>query len=138
MLKKLMIFSVFSLVVLMIFPAYAAVNSVSLEKSFYTDEELLTFVGIEETGKKSVFVVIRGPGGDYVGMFSDPASDADGAFSTISRPVENFFKSSGTYNATAFTDDQNEKDGLTIFLKYDGTKVSEVEDFVLTLKNNFR
>jgi hypothetical protein len=41
MLRNLMIFSVFSLVVLMIFPAYAAVESVSLEKSFYTDEESL-------------------------------------------------------------------------------------------------
>jgi hypothetical protein len=129
-----MIFSVFSLVVLMIFPAYAAVDSVSLEKSFYTDEELLTFVGIEETGKKSVFVVIRGPGGDFVGMLSDPASDADGSFSTIERPVENYFISSGLYNATAFTDDQHEKDGLTIFLVYDGNKVSEKEDYVLSLK----
>jgi hypothetical protein len=133
--KNLMIFSVFSLVVLMIFPAYAAVESVSLEKSFYTDEELMTFVGIEETGKKSVFVVIRGPGGDYVGMFSDPASDADGSFSTIARPVENFFKSSGTYNATAFTDDQKEVEGVSILLEYDGNKVSEKADFVLTLKS---
>ena len=33
-------------------------------------------------------------------------------FSTIPRPVENFFKSSGIYNATAFTDDQKEKDGI--------------------------
>jgi hypothetical protein len=134
MLRNLMIFSVFSLVVLMIFPAYAAVESVSLEKSFYTDEELMTFVGIEETGKKSVFVVIRGPGGDFVGMLSDPASDTDGSFSTIERPVENYFTSSGLYNATAFTDDQHEKDGLTIFLVYDGNKVSEKEDYVLTLK----
>jgi hypothetical protein len=135
MLKNLMLFSVFSLVVLMIFPAYAAVDSVSLEKAFYTNEELMTFVGVEETGKKSVFVVVRGPGGDYVGMFSDPASDADGLFSTIARPVENFFKSRGTYNATAFTDDQNEKDGLTIQLEYDGDKIAEVQDYVLSMRS---
>ena len=108
--QSIMLLPVFSIVVLMIFPAYAAVESVSLEKSFYTDEESMVFVGIEDTGKKSVFVVIRGPGGDYIGMFSDPASDSDGAFSTIARPVDNYFKSSGIYNATAFTDDQKEED----------------------------
>ena len=70
----------------MIFPAYSVVDSVSLEKSFYTDEELLTFVGTEETGKKSVFVVIRGPGGDFIGMLSDPSSDA---CKDIYREIEN-------------------------------------------------
>ena len=130
-----MVFSVFSLVILMIFPAYAAVESVSLEKGFYTDEESMVFVGTEDSGKKSVFIVIRGPGGDYIGMFSDPASDNDGSFKTIPRPVENYFRSSGTYNATAFTDDQKETDGITILLEYDGSKVSEKEDFVLTLRS---
>ena len=134
MLRKAMIFSVFSLITLMIFPAYAAVDSFSLEKGFYTDEELLTFVGVEEVGKKSVFVIVRGPSGDYIGMFSDPTSDSDGSFSTIPREVGGFFKSQGIYNATAFTDDQNENQGLTIQLEYDGNKLFEKEDFVLTLQ----
>ena len=129
-----MFFSIFLLIILMIFPAYAAVDSVSLEKTFYTNEESLTFVGVEDAGKKSVFVIVRGPGGDYIGMFSDPVSDNDGSFSTIPRSVESFFKIRGTYNATAFTDDQNEKDGLTIKLEYDGDKIAEVADYVLTLK----
>ena len=129
-----MVFSVFSLVVLMIFPAYAAVDSFSLEKGFYTDEEQLVFVGVEDDGKKSVFIIIRGASGNYIGMFSDPASDTDGSFSTIPREVDKFFSSSGIYNATAFTDDQNEKDGISIKLEYDGNKISELEDFTLTLK----
>jgi len=129
-----MFFSVFSLIVLMIFPAYAAVESVSFEKSFYTNEEPMVFVGVEETGRQSVFVVIRGPSGNYVGMIADPLSDDDGSFSTIPRAVEKFFTSKGSYNATAFTDDQNEKNGISIQLEYDGNKVIEVEDFVLTLR----
>ena len=132
MLKNLMLFSVFSLVLLMIFPAYAAVDSVSFEKSFYTNEESFAFVGVEDTGKQSVFVVIRGPGGNYIGMVSDPASDNDGQFSTIPRVVEKFFKFDGTYNATAFTDDQKEEDGISILLEYDGNKVSERANYVLT------
>jgi len=134
MLQNLMFFSVFSLIVLMIFPAYAAVESVSFEKSFYIDEESMVFVGVEETGRQSVFVVIRGPSGNYVGMIADPLSDDDGSFSTIPRPVEKFFTTKGSYNATAFTDDQNEKNGITIQLEYDGDKVVERENFVLTLR----
>jgi len=134
MLQNLMFFSIFSLIVLMIFPAYAAVDSVSLEKAFYTNEELLTFVGVEEEGRKAVFVIVRGPSGNYIGMFSDPLSDTDGKFSTIPRAVESFFKSKGSYNATAFTNDQSEKNGISIQLEYDGNKVTKVENYVLTLR----
>ncbi len=132
--KNLLVFSVFSLVTLMIFPAHAAVNSVGLEKAFYTDEESIVFTGVEDAGKKSVFVVIRGPGGNYIDMVSDPSSDADGTFSTIPREVSKFFKFSGTYNATAFTGDQNQDEGISILLQYDGNKVFEKADFVLSLK----
>ena len=132
--QQVLFFSVFSLVVMMIFPAYAEVESISLEKPFYTDEEEFVFVGVESTGKQSVFVVLRGPGGNYIDMVSDPASDNDGVFSTIPRVVEKFFTSSGIYNATAFGSDQKEKDGISIILQYDGNKVFEKEDFVLSLK----
>jgi len=91
MLKNLMVFSVFSLTVLMIFPAYAAVESFSLEKGFYTNEEDLVFVGLEEDGKKSVFIIVRDPSGEYIGMFSDPSSDNDGSFSTIPMKAIMFF-----------------------------------------------
>ncbi|MFZ9006178.1 MAG: Ig domain-containing protein, partial [Nitrosopumilaceae archaeon] len=134
MLRNLTVFSVFSLVILMIFPAYAAVESINFEKSFYTDEENFTFVGIADGGS-SVFVIIHGPGGGFAGMASDPVIDGDGSFATIPRPVDNFFKSSGTYNATAFTDDQKEEEGISFLLEYDGTKVTEQEDFVLTLRS---
>jgi len=116
----------------MIFPAYAAVDSFSLEKGFYTNEESFVFVGVEESGKKSVSIVIRGPGGNFIDIISVPFSDSDGQFSTFPRPVENFFSKNGIYNATAFTDQQSE--GIAIQLEYDGNKISELEDFTLTLK----
>jgi hypothetical protein len=132
--QQLLLFSVFSLVILMIFPAYAAVESISLEEPFYTDEQQFVFVGVEDTGNQPVFVVIRGPSGDYIDMASDPSSDKDGFFSTLKRDVEKFFRSSGIYNATAFAGDQKEKDGMSILLQYDGNKVFLKEDFVLSLK----
>ena len=132
--QNIILFSTFLLVVSMIVPAYAVVESFELEKSFYTNEESLAFVGVEKEGKKSVFIIIRGPGGDFIGMVSDPASDNDGKFATIPRAVDVFFKTRGTYNATAFTDDQKEEEGISIQLEYDGTKVSQHEDFILSLK----
>jgi hypothetical protein len=119
----------------MIVPANAAVSSISLEKDSYTIEESMIFIGKEQTGKKSVFVVIDDPTGDYVGMISDPSSDVDGSFSTFPRDVTNYFKSRGIYNATAFTDDQKKNEGLTIKLQFDGNKVFVVPDFVLALNS---
>ena len=66
-------------------------------------------------------------------MVSDPVSDANGDFLTIPRPVDEFFKSQGIYNATAFTEDQNEKDGLTIKIQFDGDKIFVLPDFELKL-----
>ena len=134
MMRDLMVFSVFSLVILMVLPAYASVQSFSLEKSFYTDEESFVFVGVEDEGSTQVYVIIRGPSGNFIDMASDPASDPDGNFETFARPVEKFFSSSGTYNATAFSGDEKEEDGISITLIYDGSKLFEEEEFVLSLK----
>lgn len=122
----------FSLSLLMLTPAYASVTSFSLEKSFYTTDESFSFSGQQE-GKEIVYVIIRDPGGNFKGMLSDPAP-AQGEFSVIPRPVENFFTSQGIYNATAFTDSQKEEEGLTIKIEYDGTRIFVVPDFVLELK----
>ena len=43
---KLTVFSVFLLFTMMVFPAYADVTSVKLEKSFYTKDESFKLVGI--------------------------------------------------------------------------------------------
>ena len=128
---KLGLFAVLSLVVLMIVPAYASVTSISLEKSFYTNDENLKFVGTQD-GKNIVFVIIRDSHGKYKGMLSDPAP-AQGEFSVIPKSVTSFFQSHGIYNVTAFSDDEKENQGMTIELEYDGNKVFKVLDYVLQL-----
>ena len=114
----------------MVVPAYADVTSMKLEKNFYVNEESFRFIGTQE-GENIVYVIIRDAGGNYKGMLSDPTRDLD--FSVIPRPVTNFFKSEGTYNATAFTDDQQEDEGFTIKIEYDGDRIFEVPDYVLEL-----
>ena len=113
-------------------PAYANVTSLSLERSLYTNEENFAFIGNQE-GKEQVYVIIRDASGDYKGMLSDINPD-QGEFSVIPRPVSLFFKDSGFYNATAFTDSQTEDSGITIELEFKDKKLFKVPDFVLALK----
>jgi hypothetical protein len=131
------VFVVFSLIIFMIAPAYANVTSLSLEKSYYTNEEKMTFIGKEQEGKKTVVVIIRDSAGVFKGMLSDFMSESDGTFSTTptEKSVTKFFDSKGTYNATAFTNEQKEDHGITIKLQYDGNKVLVVPDFVLALNS---
>ena len=131
---KLVIFSIFLFFTVMMIPAYAEVNSLDLGQSFYRDDERFIFEGKESTGKISVFVIIRDDDGEYQTMVSAPRSDDDGTFLTTGRLVEDIFSSKGIYFATAFTDDQKEKDGLTIEIEYDGDQVFLVPNFELQLK----
>ena len=131
---QLAISGIFLLLTVMLVPAYAEVNSFDLAKNFYTDEEGFIFEGTSDSNKASVFVIIRDEDGDYKGMVSDPSSDDDGSFQTIGRQVEDIFSRSGVYFATAFTDDEKEKDGLTIEVEYDGSKLFLVPNFDLNLK----
>ncbi len=129
---KVGVFAVFSLFVLMMVPAYASVTvtSMSLEKSFYTTDESFKFIGTLN-GTETVFVIIRDAGERYQGMLSDPIATDE--FSVIPRPVSNFFKNEGFYNATAFTDEIKEENGFTIKLEFDGNKVFVVPDLLLQL-----
>ncbi|WP_428326300.1 Ig domain-containing protein [Nitrosopumilus sp.] len=129
---KLGMFVVFSLSLLMITPAYASVTSFSLEKSFYITDENFRFIGIQD-GKDTIFVIVRDSAGNFKGMLSDPTPD-QGEFSVIPRPVSNFFNIQGIYNATAFTDTEKEEEGLTIKIEFDGTRIFEMPEYVLSLK----
>ncbi len=130
---KLAIFFVFSLSILIVVPAYADVTTLSLGENTYPKDGKFLFIGNEEDGSTSVFVIIRDSIGDFIGMLSDPSSDSDGTYSTLPRDVSQFFKSKGFFNATAFTDNQKEENGITIKIEYDGDKIFVVPDFVLKL-----
>ncbi len=134
MLTRLAILIVFGISLVIITPAYADVESISLGKAFYIDDEKIEFVGTEEDGNQQVSVVIK-RGSSTITMLGDPSSDKDGAFSTIPRPVDDIFRSTGEYEAIAFTSTQKVTDGMVLKLEYDGVRVSEITDFVLSLKS---
>ena len=134
MLTKLAILIVFGISLVFITPAHADVESLSLGKPFYTNEEKIEFVGTEEDGYKQVSVAIK-RNGATLELLGDPSSDKDGAFITFPRLVEKIFDSRGTYEAIAFTSTQKIEDGIILNLEYDGERVTEVADFVLALKS---
>ena len=127
--RKLGLFSIFSLLILMMVPAHAEVTEVSLGKNFYTVEEKISFFGSESDGSVLVNVVVKDPNGKskLLGGFSDPV----GEFETIPQSVENIFSIIGTYNATAFVN--KIENGTSFLLEFDGKKVFEVPSFVLQL-----
>ena len=133
MLNRLALLIVFGISLVFITPAHADVESLSLGKSFYTDEEKIEFVGIEEDGNQQVSVAVK-RGGNTITLLGDPASDPDGTFATIPRSVEDIFTSSGVYEAIAFTSTQKIEDGIILNLEYDGDRITEVADIVLALK----
>jgi len=106
-------------------------TSLTLEKDVYTDEESIVFVGIESEGHKMISVALYNPNGKFVNMLGDPSSDLDGSFATTPKRVDNLFTTTGRYNATGFIDKISE--GITIFLNYDGNRVSIIPNFVLDL-----
>lgn len=107
--------------------AYGDIKSFSMQQDTYNGDEGIIFEGSESVGKQSVFVIIRNDDGGYMGMVSDPASDHDGTYSTIPRDVSNFFRYAGAFEAIAFTDEQKEKNGVSIKLQFDGNVLTLVE-----------
>ena len=125
----------FSLSLIVIAPAYAGdVTSFSLDKAFYTKAEKFSFGGVVgSTYQGAVYVVIHDSNGNYKGMLSDPLA-GDGTFSTMPRPVDDFFATSGTYNVTAFTKNEQQKNGKVIQIEFDGSKIFKTQEFVLELE----
>jgi hypothetical protein len=128
---KLTGFLVLSLIVLMVIPSYAEVTEVSIGKSFYTIDEKISFLGNESEGSVLVNVVVKDPNGKakLLGGFSDP----EGGFETIPQNVKNIFSTVGTYNATAFV--YKIENGTSLYLQFDGTRVLEIQNFVLQLNS---
>ena len=136
MLKFIAISTFFILFMFMTIPTFAAtgVQTLSLEKSFYTNVESIKFIGTEnDEGTSMVTVVIYNPTGKNVGLLS--AFSIDGTFETVPSKVDNIFSSQGIYEAIGFTINQQVSDGFILRLEYDGNKVTKLPEYSLTLND---
>jgi len=87
---------------------------------FTLDAKIIN-VNLENSSNNVNLTVKRNPG--------------EGEFSVIPRDVSLFFNDDGIYNATAFTNNQTENNGITIQVEFDGNKVFEVPDAILQLNS---
>ena len=127
------LFSVFSLIILMIIPVYADVDIATIYKETFTIDEKFTISGtISDAEPVMLTAVIRGPSGEKYPIkntFSD-----QGTFSFIPIDAKLIFKSKGIYTINVFTQNQATESGFIIKIKYDNNGAVVLPDYVLELK----
>ena len=117
---KLIGFGTFSLFLIMLIPAHAEVTEFSMEKSFYTVDEGIVFVGTTSEKNSMINIVIENPYGKE-SYFIGAISNSNGEFKTSPKSVDENFSIIGTYQFSAFTIQKN--DGISLSLEFDGNRV---------------
>ena len=84
----------------MLIPAYAEISEFSIEKSFYTIDEGIVFVGTTDERNSMINIVIENPNAKE-SYFIGARSNSDGVFETAPKNVSDFFSIIGTYQFTA-------------------------------------
>jgi len=129
---KVVLFSVFSLIILMIVPAYADVDKATIDKETFTIDDKFTISGtVSDAERVTLAAVMKGPGGEKLNKnaFSD-----EGKFSFIPIDAGLLFKSKGIYTINIFTDTQTSESGFIIKIGYDNNGATILPDYVLELK----
>ncbi|MDC0522537.1 hypothetical protein OAO04_01895, partial [Nitrosopumilus sp.] len=127
---KLAGLGILSLFLIMMIPAYAEITEFSIEKSFYTIEEGIVFVGTTDEKNTMINVVLENPN-EKESYFIGTRSNSEGIFETTPKNVSDFFSTIGTYQFTAFTVQKD--DGVTLSLEFDGSRVLKETITVLQL-----
>ena len=115
---KLAVFTVFSLVILMIVPVYADINNAEVDKATFTVDDKFTISGtISDVDRLMLVASMKGPNGEK--LVKNVISNHDGTFSFIPVDAGLIFKSQGEYTITVFTENQNVANGVIIKLVYE-------------------
>ena len=127
---KLAGFGILSLFLIMLVPVYAEVTEFSIEKNFYTIDEGIVFVGIENEGNKMINVIMVDPNGKESYLVGG-MSNSEGKFETMPKNVDDFFSIIGTYQFTVFT--MQKDNGISVTLEFDGNRVNQPTKSILQL-----
>jgi len=129
---KLGLFSVFSLILLMIIPVHADVTSVSIDKESFSIDDKFTISGTnDDEGGVMLVASIKGPNAEKLNR---NAYSSGGEFTFTPVNADDIFKSEGTYTITLFTEYQQPVNGTVIKIEYNNGIVSMFPDFELILK----
>jgi len=132
---KLGAYLVFSLIILMMVPAYADVTSFKTDKSIYSIGDKIVFFGTSNDPGEIVNVVIHNPFGD-VASFRSGITNSTGHFSLVPLTADKkLFDKSGTYEATAFGNTQAVQNGTRLTLDFSNDKIFVLGLFDLKLNS---
>ena len=130
---KLGLFSVFSLILLMIIPVHADVTSVTIDKESFSIDDKFTISGtVDDAGGVLLAASMKGPS---VEKLNRNAYASGGTFTFTPVDADNFFKSEGTYTINVFTEYQSPSNGTIIKIEYDDGIASIHPDFELILNS---
>ena len=81
---------IFSLFFIMTIPVYAEVTEFSIEKSFYTIDEGIVFVGTTSESDSMINIVMENPNGKE-SYFIGARSNSQATFETVPKNVSDYF-----------------------------------------------
>ena len=87
---KLVGFGILSLFFVIMVPVYAEITEFSIEKSFYTVEEGIVFVGTTDEKNTMINVVLENPN-QKESYFIGARSNSEGIFETMPKNVSDYF-----------------------------------------------
>jgi len=132
-LAKVGLFSVFSLIILMIIPAYADVGIAMIEEETFTLDDKFTISGtVNDEERVLLTAVIKGPGGEKYPNKNTYGNN--GLFSFIPIDAGLIFSGKGTYTINVFTETQSYESGVIIEIDYEKGIATLIPDYVLELK----
>jgi len=130
--QKTGLFAIFSLIILMIIPAYADVDKAEINKETFTiDDKFIISGTVSDPDRVFLSASLKGPNGEE--LFRNARADP-GTFSFIAIDAKLIFKSKGEYTIQVFTHVQDVANATIIKLFYDNGVISLVPDYVLELK----
>jgi hypothetical protein len=129
---KLGLFSIFSLILLMIIPVHADVTSATLDKESFSIDDKFTISGTNnDEGGIMLVASMKGPNGEKLNR---NAYSSGGEFTFTPVNAEDIFKSEGTYTITLFTEYQQPVNGTVIKIEFDDGIATTHPDYELILK----
>jgi len=124
---------VFSIITLMIVPAYGDVTSLKTDKSVYSIGDKIVFFGTSNIPREVVHVAIKNTFGNTV-EFRSGSVNSTGHFSLVPITADNqIFDTPGTYEVIAFGNTQQSQNGTRLSLDFSNGKITVLGLFDLKL-----
>ena len=116
----------------MIVPAYADVETLSIDKTIFSIDDTFTISGtVDDEGGVLIAATMKGPGTEKLNR---NAFASGGTFTFTAVNADDFFKTEGTYTINVFTENQLPVNGTEIKIEYDNGIASILPDYELVLK----